>query len=204
MPDKFVEIDPKDLQFNPFEMIGDDWMLITAGNDSAWNTMTASYGQMGSLWGANVATVYVRPQRYTKQFLDQTDEFTLCFFGEEWREALDYIGTHSGRDTDKAQATHLTPQPCNGSIAFEEAQLVLVCHKLYAQDVDLADFIDTELAKKCYPKHDPHTFYVGRIDHMYLAAEMFAEDEEGECECGCGGHHDHEHGDECCCHHHED
>ncbi|MDJ1122346.1 flavin reductase [Olsenella sp. YH-ols2217] len=211
----FVEIQPQDLQFNPFEMIGTDWMLVTAGNDSAWNTMTASWGQMGTLWNKPVATIYLRPQRYTKEFVDQTDDFTLSFFGEEWHEALETCGSLSGRDADKALATGLAPMEVPGSMAFEQAELIVVCHKLYAQQLEEQDFVVPELVAQNYPNKDFHTMYVGRIDHMYIAAALL-EDDEDECgcghehhhhdgDCGCGHeHHEHHHHDgECCCHHHE-
>lgn len=195
--DGFTEIDVKDLQFNPFEMIGADWMLVTAGNDSAWNTMTAAWGQMGYLWDTDVATIYVRPQRYTKEFIDQTDDFTLSFFGEEWREALETCGKTSGRDTDKALATGLTAQPAGESVAFAQAQLVFVCHKLYQQPLDPAGFIAEELKDVHYPQNDFHTMYVGRIDKVLIADELLEEDDS--CECGCD--HDHDHGEDCCHNH---
>lgn len=187
--DGFSQIDLKDLQFNPFEMIGSDWMLVTAGNDSAWNTMTASWGQMGVLWNMDVATIYVRPQRHTKTFIDQTDDFTLSFFGDQWREALTICGTTSGRDTDKALACGLEAQPAGESMAFAQAQLVLVCHKLYAQELDEGGFVARELLDANYPDRDLHTMYVGRIDQVLIADELLEED-EGECGCGC----DHDHG----------
>lgn len=209
---EFVEIQPQDLQFNPFEMIGSDWMLVTAGNDSAWNTMTASWGQMGTLWNQPVATIFVRPQRYTKEFIDQTDDFTLSFYGEQWHDALQTCGTVSGRDTDKALATGLTPMQVDGSMAFEQAELVVVCHKLYAQELEESGFVVPELMEENYPQKDLHTMYIGRIDHMYLAASLLEEDDEEGCGCGhhhdhdeegcCGHHHDHEDG--CCCGHHHD
>lgn len=193
MPKEFVEIDPKDLQFNPFEMIGDDWMLVTAGNDSAFNTMTASWGQLGVLWGRSVATCYIRPQRYTKELVDQSNDFTLSFFGEEQRHALEVCGNTSGRDSDKVLACGLTPIQVDGSMSFEEAQLVIVCHKLYAQQLEKDCFVVPEVFDEAYPKNDLHTMYVGSIEHMYLAADMFDDEED---DCGCG--HDHEHGDGCC------
>ncbi len=194
MPREFVEIDPKDLQFNPFELIGDDWMLVTAGNDSAFNTMTASWGGLGVLWDRPVATCFIRPQRYTKEFVDRSDDFTLSFFGEERRDALKVCGSTSGRDTDKVLDAGLFPMQVDGSMAFEEAQLVIVCHKLYAQQLDKACFTAPEVYGENYPDDDLHTLYVGSVAHMYLAADMF--DDEGDEGCGCG--HDHGHGDGCC------
>ena len=101
----FREVDLKSLEFSPFEKIGDEWALVTAGTTSGYNTMTVSWGGMGVLWGKDVVTIYVRPQRYTKEFLDANDRFTLSFYAPEHKEALRYLGTHSGRDSYKA--THV-------------------------------------------------------------------------------------------------
>ena len=86
----FKEIPLTDLQFNPFTKIGSEWMLITAGNEKKFNTMTASWGGMGVLWGKNVVTTYIRPQRYTKEFVDANDTFTLSFYGPQYKEALNF------------------------------------------------------------------------------------------------------------------
>ena len=95
------EVKIEDLTFNPFTKIGKEWMLITAGNEEKHNTMTASWGGVGIMWGMNVATAYIRPQRYTKGFVDAEDMYTLSFFQEEYRKALNLCGTKSGRDCDK-------------------------------------------------------------------------------------------------------
>ena len=80
----FQEIKPEELKINPFEMIGAEWMLITAGDEQAHNTMTAAWGGLGYIWNKNVATIYVRPQRYTKEFIDRNETFTLSFFGKDY------------------------------------------------------------------------------------------------------------------------
>ena len=95
------KIDPKQLEQNVFSMIGDQWMLVTAGTAETCNTMTASWGGLGILWNKPVATAYIRPQRYTKQFMDENEYFTLSFFGEEYRQQLALCGSKSGRDVDK-------------------------------------------------------------------------------------------------------
>ena len=96
------EISVEQLQLDPVKMIAGDWMLITAGNEQrGYNTMTASWGHLGSIWGHGgglpTAVVYLRPQRYTKEFVDREELFTLTFFSEEYRKALAYLGRHSGR-----------------------------------------------------------------------------------------------------------
>ena len=156
-------IDPKQITKNPFAMIGDQWMLITAGTAESCNTMTASWGGVGVLWQAPVATCYVRPQRYTKQFLDEQEYFTLTFFGEEYREALKLCGTKSGRDVDKVKECGFTVKTAAcGAPYFEEAELVIVCRKRYVQDFDPAA-IPEDVKQKQYPNSDYHTMYIGEI-----------------------------------------
>ena len=156
-------IDPKQITQNPFAMIGEQWMLITAGSGEKCNTMTASWGGVGVLWQAPVATCYVRPQRYTKQFLDAQEYFTLTFFGEEHREALKLCGTKSGRDVDKVKECGFTVKTAeSGAPYFEEAELVIVCRKRYVQDFDPAAIPD-DVKEKQYPNRDYHTMYIGEI-----------------------------------------
>ena len=99
----------KDFQANPFDLIGKKWMLVTAEHEGVVNTMTASWGGLGHMWNKDVAYVVIRPQRYTKDLVDQEETFTLSFFGEEHRKALGYLGTVSGRDEDKISKSGLTP-----------------------------------------------------------------------------------------------
>ena len=164
------EISVKELLFNPVTAIGQDWMLITAGTKEAgYNTMTASWGHIGELWGLPTTVAYVRPQRYTKQFVDREDLYTLCFFKDKKQE-LAYLGSHSGRDGDKVAAVGFTPAFGEGFTYFEEASLVLVCRKLYRAPLKEEGFIDTAVMKKCYPERDFHDLYVGEIVKV-LAAE---------------------------------
>ena len=157
------KIDPKTLDKNVFSAIGEQWMLITAGTADKCNTMTASWGGLGILWGAPAATCYIRPQRYTKEFVDREDYFTLAFFGEEYRKALSLCGSKSGRDVDKVKECGFTVKTAGcGAPYFEEAELVLVCRKRFAQPMD-PDNIHQEIKDKWYPEQDYHTLYVGEI-----------------------------------------
>ncbi len=104
----FTKIDPREIDGNVFQRIGQQWMLITAGNKEACNTMTASWGGMGVLWHEPVVTAYVRPQRYTKEFVDREKTFSLSFYPEEYREALTLCGTTRGRDIDKVKECGFT------------------------------------------------------------------------------------------------
>lgn len=160
----FKEIAIEDLQLNPFQKISRQWMLITAGDELESNTMTASWGGLGIMWGKNVATAYIRPQRYTKEFVDNNDTFTLSFLPEEKREALNICGRVSGRDVeDKWAEAGVHPYYIDGTTAVEEAEMVLVCKKLYAQEMYPECFIETECDTKWYPQADYHTMYIAEI-----------------------------------------
>ena len=160
----FEKIDPKALDQNVFSLIGDQWMLITAGTADQCNTMTASWGGLGVLWGRPVATVYIRPQRYTLEFVEREDTFTLCFFGEEYRKALALCGAKSGRDVDKVKECGFTVATAQGAPYFEQAELVLVCRKAYWQDMDPAHFLDGEIDGKWYPQKDYDRIFIGEIE----------------------------------------
>lgn len=159
----------KDLSENVFSLIGDTWMLITAGNREKCNTMTASWGGLGVLWGKDVATIYVRPQRFTYEFVEQEDCFTLSFFGEEQRAVLALCGSKSGRDMDKISACGLTAEFSDcGAPYFAEAKLVLVCKKMYFADLDPAQFLSAEIEPH-YHNGDYHRMYIGEIAASFRA-----------------------------------
>ncbi len=166
------KIDPKAITDNPFSLIGDGWMLITSGDCSGggekpYNTMTASWGGVGILWGKAVAAVYIRPQRFTFGYVEKNGLLTLSFFPEEYRKALSFCGANSGRDCDKASECGLTPVSLEGSTAFEEARLVLVCRKLYADDIKPERFLDPSCESLNYPKKDYHRMYICEILSVY-------------------------------------
>ena len=163
----FRTIKASDMQGNVFQKIGQQWMLVTAGSPSDYNTMTASWGTMGILWGKPVAFCFVRPQRYTYQFMEKNEFFTLSFLPENYREALNICGTKSGREIDKAKETGLTVIDVEGTAAFAQAELILLCRKAYSQDIEKSRFILTELDKQCYPQEDYHRMYVGEIVSVY-------------------------------------
>ena len=159
----FHSIDPKDLTGNVFSLIGSQWMLVTAGTKEHCNTMTASWGGLGVIWGAPAATCYIRPQRYTKEFVDREEYFTLAFFPEEYRKQLSLCGSKSGRDVDKVKECGFTVKTAAcGAPYFEEAELVLVCRKRFAQEMD-PNNMPQEIREKWYPQQDYHTLYIGEI-----------------------------------------
>ena len=161
------KIDLKTLNENVFTLIGEDWMLITAGTRERCNTMTASWGGLGVLWNEPAATVYLRPQRYTKQFMDEQAYFTLSFFSPEYRRQLALCGSKSGRDTDKIRECGFTVGYGEGDAPYiEQARLVLVCRKRYAQEMDAAS-VPEDVRQALYAAGDYHTIYVGQIVAAY-------------------------------------
>lgn len=161
------KIDIKTLQENAVSMFDDKWCLITAGNKDSYNTMTASWGAMGELWNKDVCFIFIRPQRYTLEFTEREELFTLSFFGEEYKKALAFCGRNSGRDCDKAKETGLTPMEIDGSMSFEESEIVIVCKKLFYQDIDPQGFVDKTINGVCYPEKDYHRMYVGEVIGCY-------------------------------------
>lgn len=165
MPTSLASIDLKTLSLNPFTLMKDEAFLLTAGTPEHYNTMTAGWGGLGILWQKPVAFVFVRPQRHTYGFINESQSFSCCFFGKEHKEALNFCGTRSGRDVDKVQATglHLVSHEASGGLYFAEAKLVFMCLKLYEQDLDPALFKDEALRDRIYPARDYHRLYVGEI-----------------------------------------
>ena len=162
------EIKPEECNDNTFSLIGKEWMLVAAGDKEKANAMTASWGGLGIMWGQNVAYVVIRPQRYTKGFVDAKERFTLSFLPEQYREALNYMGTASGRDEDKIaksglHLTFLEEQP-----AFEESRMIMVCKKLFAQKMQEESFLRQEIVDQCYPEKDFHTLYIAQIEHVFI------------------------------------
>lgn len=159
----FSEFKPREMKENPLSLIGDKWMLITAGDETKHNTMTASWGGIGVVWGKDAATVLVRPQRYTREFIEAQERLSLCFFLNGYREQLNLCGTKSGRDLDKANACGFTPVYADQTVYYEQADLVFICRKLYAQDMEPECFLDRAQDEKWYPEHDYHRVYVCEI-----------------------------------------
>ena len=159
----FNEIRPTEIQGNTFQRIDKQWFLLTAGNKQNFNTMTASWGTFGILWNKPVVFCFVRPHRYTFQFMESSGLFTLSFLDKEHRRTLNFCGKYSGRDVDKISSTGLIPRETReGSIYFEQAELALECRKLYFADLDPSHFLDPSILKN-YPAKDFHRVYIGEI-----------------------------------------
>lgn len=159
----FKKVNINELMLNPFTLIGDEWMLITAGDEDKHNTMTASWGGLGFLWKKPVSTIYIRPQRYTREFVDNNDFYSICFFDSSYKKALSFCGANSGRDVDKDKECGLTPVHNLKAPFYEEAKMVLICNKLYKQTMTPESFIDDSIIPICYPNSDFHHVYVGEI-----------------------------------------
>jgi len=161
------KIEPQDINENTFKLIDDDWFLLSAGTTDAFNTMTASWGGLGILWNKPVVFCFVRPQRYTYKFMESNELFTMSFFDETYREALNFCGKESGRQTDKMKATGLKPfSSLNGSVFYEQSKLMFECRKLYFTDINPENF-QIEGIHANYPKKDYHRMYIGEIISCY-------------------------------------
>ncbi len=159
-------IDIGNLQVRSHHLWATQWMLLTAGDftQKRFNCMTVAWGSMGTMWGKPFAQVVVRPSRYTFEFMEEYDTFTLCAFPEEQRKALQLLGIKSGRDGDKIAESGLTPEAATVVTApcYAEAELVIECRKIYWQDMDAANFLDPAIERN-YPQQDYHRIYFGEM-----------------------------------------
>ena len=145
-----------------FSVFDKKWALLTAGNKDSFNTMTVSWGGMGTIWGKPVATVYVRTSRYTHEFMDREGYFTVSFYPEEYRKVLGVFGSKSGRDMDKMNGSGLTAKALQESVTFEEAEITLVCRKMFMQRLEPSNITDPDAAK-FYAGDAPHDMYIGEV-----------------------------------------
>ena len=165
------EISVSELKDNMFDAIGKEWMLVTAGTPEKFNMMTASWGGTGILWGKPVAFIFIRPERYTYEFIEKGDKLTLSFWGEVHREIHKICGSQSGRDIDKVAASGLKPYVTEeGYIGYEQARLVLECKKLYADSIDADNFVDKLLINRWYGEEYGgfHKMYILEIEHVIV------------------------------------
>ena len=149
--------------FNKFK---NDWALLSVGPLDNHNAMTIAWGGLGYLWRKEVAFIFVRPSRYTYQFSENNEYFAVSFFDEEHRNALNYYGTKSGRDVNKDEACNFHPFELNNVTIYEEARSVIICKKIYADDIKPELFLDNDI-EKCYPDHSYHKMYVCEIVDIY-------------------------------------
>lgn len=159
----FQPIPMESLEFNPFTKIGKDWALVTAGTKLKSNAMTISWGGIGVLWGKNVAFIFIRDSRYTKELLDAGEFFSISFLGGSYREALNYCGSHSGREEDKIKNAGLNVAFRHSIPYIDEGNFVLLCKKMAATKITEDSFLVSELKDKWYADGDMHTMYVAEI-----------------------------------------
>ena len=160
---EFRTVDPKDFTLNPFVQIGSEWMLIAAEKDGRANAMTAAWGGLGVMWAKNVAYIFVRESRFTKELIDGSETFSLTFFDTaKYRKMLGYMGRVSGRDEDKLAGAGLTLRHADGIPYFDEAKTVLLCRKLSRHTIGPDGFLSDEIPQH-YPTPDYHDMYVGEI-----------------------------------------
>lgn len=150
------------MNYDIFKQFDQKWALVTAGTKKDFNTMTISWGGLGTLWSKPCATVYIKPCRYTYKYMNDNDYFTISFFGEDYREDLKILGTKSKRNGDKLSLTKLTPEFLGKTITFKEAEYTLVCKKIYYQDLDLKH-IPKEIIEHYYTEETPHRMFVGEV-----------------------------------------
>ena len=156
------EINIRELKDNFVKMISNDWALLTAGKSDSFNTMTVSWGGIGELWNKDVCFIFVRPQRYTYEFIEKNDYFSLSFFGGEHKKELGVCGSKSGRDIDKIAETGFLPIDLGEAVGFEQAKVNIVLKKLAYQDMKPDGFIDETIMNN-YANNDFHRIYVGEI-----------------------------------------
>ncbi len=159
------EINVRDIKENPVRMIADEWALVSAADGESWNTMTISWGGIGELWGKDVIFAFIRPQRYTREFMDKSDYFTVSFFDEEYKNALRICGSKSGRDCDKTALAGLTPEFDGEAVYPGEARLVIKCRKIAVQRMDNSGFLDASIESN-YSSGDYHFIYIGEIEKV--------------------------------------
>ena len=155
-----TDISLTDLEIHSFTRFDRDWALLTAGTSDDFNSMTISWGGLGTIWGMPVAFLVVKPVRYTFEFLCRHDELTLSWFGPEYKKALKIFGSKSGRDTDRVAETGLTPGEVDGAISYQEANEVMVCRKVFMQQLDRSKFPEEVL--QWYPEgtREEHAHYL--------------------------------------------
>ncbi len=164
----FREIRIKELKESPVELFDSRWGLLSAGTEEKYNMMTISWGMLGELWGKEVCTVFVRPQRYTYKFTENGSHFTVSFFPKSMKKALSLCGTKSGRNIDKAKEAGLSPHFCGKYLVYDEAEIVICCKKLYAQKIDAECFTEKDIDKEIYSQKDYHTVYVCEIEKVLM------------------------------------
>ncbi len=164
----YKTVNPRDIKDNLIKCFAEEWALITAGNLNGYNMMTASWGFFGEMWGEDSIAVVVRPQRYTMEFLESSEYFTVSFYGDN--KAIHKIcGSKSGRDVNKTLETGLTPVAGEKYVYFKEARMVLVVKKQFMQPLAETGFLDKSVVERWYKENDFHNLIIGKIEKVLIA-----------------------------------
>lgn len=158
----FIESHPREITDNVIKLIGREWMLVTSGSKDSYNMMTASWGGLGILWHKPVCFLFIRPSRYTFQFLEKNDHFSIGFFTSDYKDVLNLCGSKSGREIDKMKEVNLTPIEDQETVYFEESRMVLICKKLYTHDITNKNFLSA-IREDIYMDNDFHRMYICEI-----------------------------------------
>ncbi|MBQ6655010.1 MAG: flavin reductase family protein [Erysipelotrichaceae bacterium] len=153
-----------------FRLFDKGWALVSSGTPEDFNTMTVSWGSLGTLWSTRIVTVYIKPCRYTHQFMEKNGCFTVSFFDEEYRRDLSVLGSKSGRDVDKVALTSLEPVSIGESVGFKQARATILCRKIYQHDFQLGKIPDRAI-ERYYQQEEPHTMYIGEVIDVIFAGE---------------------------------
>lgn len=165
------ELDYMNMRYDVFKMFSEQWGLAAAGDSTKdWNALTIAWGTLGSVWSRptgprSIVTIFVSPSRYTYEFLEKSDVFTVSFFPASFRQDLSYLGSHSGRDEDKFAHTKITPIDTDPGVGFNEAELTFVCKKIYSDPFDGAR-APKDIQDRLYTKVVPHHYYIGEIEKV--------------------------------------
>jgi len=162
----FIKIPFYELSVKIHDLWENQWLLLTSGDwqQMHYNAMTVAWGSLGVMWNKPFAQVVVRPTRYTYEFMEKYDTFTLCTFSSRHRKALQLLGSKSGRHGDKIKESGLTPMPSElvAAPSFAEAEMIFECRKIYWDDFAPANFLAPAIEKN-YPRKDYHRIYFGEI-----------------------------------------
>lgn len=164
----YKTVDPKNIKDNLIKCFAEEWALVTAGNNDGYNMMTASWGFVGEMWGNDAACVVIRPQRYTMEFIDKSDYFTISFYGDR-KDIHKVCGSKSGREVNKTAECRLTPVTNEKYVYFKEARLVLVVKKQFVQQMSEQAFVDGAVLPRYYPDKDYHNMIIGKIEKVLVA-----------------------------------
>lgn len=170
---RYDKIEASDLPDNVIQLIGKEWMLVTAGTKNSYNTMTASWGGIGYIWERPSTFIFIRDTRYTYQFLQREESFTLSFFDEKYRNALRICGTRSGRDTNKIEEAGLIPlETPSGLMSFGEARMIIECKKMFVQELDYANLTEpykTKVMEESYKNESSkHQMFISEITNIWV------------------------------------